>query len=153
MKYKNYKSVIHNFANSFQSIDYTRSSILVCNILFDLNNKAFPSNVTFDFINKTITPKEALNEAVEKLLVDYLEWLPELCLSQNCDAGKIEKLIINVNIDYNRIFTPQGMPDFKEIIVNSITNYKIFDKPEQTIAISRDELISNNYLVNGFPVF
>lgn len=153
MKYKNYKSVLHNFAHSFQSIDYTRSSILVCNILFDLNKNGFPPNVTFDFINKTITPKEALNEAVEKLLVDYLEWLPELCLSQNCDAGKIEKLIINVNIDYNRIFTPQGMPDFSEIIVNSITNYKIFDKPEQTIAISRDELISNNYLVNGFPVF
>ena len=38
MKYKNYKSAIHNFTHSFISIDYMKSGRLAVNVLIDLHN-------------------------------------------------------------------------------------------------------------------
>ena len=37
MKYKNYKSAIHNFTHSFMSIDYMKSGRLAVNVLIDLH--------------------------------------------------------------------------------------------------------------------
>lgn len=54
MKYKNYKSAIHNFAHSFMSIDYGKSGRLAINVLIDSYNKGFEPKADFDFINLTI---------------------------------------------------------------------------------------------------
>jgi len=56
MKFKNYKSAIHNFAHSFMSIDCMKSGRLAVNVLIDLYNLKHEPEATFDFVNKTIKP-------------------------------------------------------------------------------------------------
>lgn len=57
MKFKNYKSAIHNFAHSFMSIDYMKSGQLAVNVLINRYNLKMEPEATFDFINKTIMKK------------------------------------------------------------------------------------------------
>ena len=47
MKYKNYKSAIHNFAHSFQSLDYMKSPKQSFNVLVDLANLGLEPKATF----------------------------------------------------------------------------------------------------------
>ena len=57
MKYKNYKSAIHNFTHSFISIDYTKSGQLAINVLIDLYKLGIENKAIFSFIDKTINKK------------------------------------------------------------------------------------------------
>jgi hypothetical protein len=100
MKYKNYKSAIHNFAHSFMSIDYMKSSRLAINVLIDLNNKGFETKADFDFINKTIEPKVADFKESRQLLSDYLDWLPDHFDKHNCDLTGLEFLQISIWTDF-----------------------------------------------------
>ncbi|MBK9962896.1 MAG: hypothetical protein IPP06_16695 [Saprospiraceae bacterium] len=83
MKFKNYKSAIHNFAHSFMSIDYMKSGRLAVNVLIDLYNLKVEPKATFDFITKTILPTEATTKESNELLKDYLSWLPDHFASHN----------------------------------------------------------------------
>ena len=68
MKYKNYKSAIHNFAHSFMSIDYMKSGRLAENVLIYLHNKGLETIATFDFIGQSIQPiVEAISKDSKKL--------------------------------------------------------------------------------------
>ena len=73
MKFKNYKSAIHNFAHSFQSIDYTHSGKLAVNVLIELKNKKLPTFVRFDFLNKLIDPPMAISDTSIELMNDYIK--------------------------------------------------------------------------------
>ncbi len=81
MKVKNFKSVIHNFSDSLQSIDYRISSLLVFDEIVLLHSKHGLSAIEFDFVNKTIAPKIAENKNTKQILDDYLstyiEYLPQ----------------------------------------------------------------------------
>ena len=94
MKYKNYKSTIHNFTHSLISIDYMKSGRLALNVLIELHNLGIESKATFDFINKSIRPTEAEYLENRQLMDDYLDWLPEHFNNHNCDLTKLEKLEI-----------------------------------------------------------
>lgn len=85
MKYKNYKSAIHNFTHSFISIDYMKSGHLAVNVLIDLYNLRLDAKSTFDFINQTIQPEKAESKESKQLLNDYLSWLPDHLENHNCD--------------------------------------------------------------------
>lgn len=71
MKYKNYKSAIHNFTHSFISIDYMKSGHLAVNVLIDLYNLGLETKSTFDFINRTIQPDKAQSKESRQLLVSF----------------------------------------------------------------------------------
>ena len=72
MRYKNYKSAIHNFSHSFLSIDYMKSGRLAVNVLINLHKNGKENKATFDFIKKEIKPKEAETKESKELLNDYL---------------------------------------------------------------------------------
>ncbi len=151
MKYKNYKSAIHNFTNSFMSIDYMKSGRLAVNVLIDLNNQGIENKATFDFINKTIKPKEAESKESGQLLNDYLNWLSEHFENHNCDLKQLEKLEITIWTNFEKAITPLRMDNMKELRVYAQTKWKADGRNEQTLEISQTEIIKQNYLKLGLP--
>lgn len=151
MKYKNYKSAIHNFTHSFISIDYMKSGRLAVNVLIDLYNLGLETKTTFDFINKTIHPSQAVTNESKQLLNDYFNWLPDHFVNQNCDFTKLEKLEITIWTDYEKAFSPQRMNDSLEFTVNSLTNWKVEGREEQIVEISQIELIKKDFLKSRIP--
>ena len=151
MKFKNYKSAIHNFADSFQSVDYSKSGKLAFNVLIHLNNLKLKPSATFDFINKTIQPEEAISKESKQLLNDYLDWLPTHFKNHNCDLDKLEKLTIVISADFDKAFYPQGMNKAKQICLQTRTNWKADNRNEETIEINLNEIVDDYYLKTGIP--
>jgi hypothetical protein len=151
MKYKNYKSAIHNFAHSFMSIDFMKSGRLAVNILIDLSNVGIETKATFDFIRKKIEPKEAESKESRQLINDYLDWLPEHFENHDCDLSKLEKLEITIGTDFNKAITPPRMSNMKEFTVQTMTKWKVEQRDEQTIGISQTEILKQNFLKSGIP--
>ena len=151
MKYKNYKSTIHNFTHSFISIDYMKSGRLAVNVLIDLYNLGLGSKTTFDFINKTIQPDQAESKESRQLLNDYLDWLPEHFENQNCDLSKLEQLEITIWTDFDKAISPPRMNNALEFTVNALTIWKADGREKQTVEISQTELIKKNYLKLRIP--
>lgn len=153
MKFKNFHSAIHNFAHSFQSIDFRISGILAINILIRLNKQNVETSTTFDFIAQTIIPKEADTKESRQLLNNYLSWLPEHLSNHNCDLAALEKLEITLNVDFNKAFTPYNMENCKEIKINTLVKWKVKDRDERIINISQVDVFSDEVLMNGLLEF
>jgi len=151
MKFKNYKSAIHNFAHSFQSIDIVKSPKYAINILIELRNKGIEASATFNFANQTIVPKEANTGSAISLLKHYSEWLPNHFSNHNCDLDRITILEITISEDFENMNSPLRMNDTKELMVETTTKWKAKDKEEQMVTISRKELIRTTYIRNGIP--
>lgn len=151
MKYKNYKSAIHNFTHSFMSIDYMKSGRLAVNVLIDLHNLGLENKTTFDFINKTIKPNKAESKESKQLLSDYLDWLPDHFEKHNCDLTKLEKLETTIWTDFNKAFSPPRMNNTIEFTVYAVTKWRADEKNEQTLEISQTELIKKNFLKLRIP--
>lgn len=146
MKYKNYKSSIHNFTHSFISIDYMKSGRLAVNVLIDLYNLGLETKSTFDFINETIHPVLAESKESRQLLNDYLDWLPDHFTNHNCDLNKLEKLETTIWSDFDNAFSPPRMNDTIEFTINALTKWKADGRDEEIIEISQIELIKKNFL-------
>ncbi|WKK83580.2 hypothetical protein QYS48_14855 [Marivirga arenosa] len=151
MKYKNYKSAIHNFTHSFISIDFMKSGRLAVNVLIDLYNLNTETKITFDFISSAIQPTEAVSKESKQLLNDYLDWLPGHFESHNCDLSRLEKLEITIWTDFEKAFSPVGMNNAIEFTVNALTKWKAEGREEQIIEISQTELIKKNFLKLRIP--
>ena len=151
MKYKNYKSAIHNFVHSFMSIDYIKSGRLAVNVLIDLYNLGFDTKTTFDFIDKTIKPDKAESKESRQLLNDYLNWLPIHFANHKCDLTKLEKLEITIWTNFDKAFLPPKMNDAIEFTVNAESKWKADGRDEETIKISQTELIKKTYLKLRIP--
>jgi hypothetical protein len=151
MKYKNYKSAIHNFTDSFISIDYMKSGRLAVNVLIDLYNLGKENEATFNFIKNTIQPNDAETKECRQLINDYLDWLPEHFESHNCDLSKLEKLEITISTDFNKAITPPRMNNQLEFTVNALTKWKATGKAEQTVEIVHTEMIKQNFLKLRIP--
>lgn len=151
MKFKNYKSAIHNFAHSFQSIDYMKSPKLAVNILLKLYKQGLEPNATFDFINDSIKPEEAKSEGSIQLLIDYKDWLVEHCNRHNCDKNSLEKLEIKIWTDFEKAIVPKGMNNSKQICIQTKTIWKAIGMEEEVIKIAQDEVFNQRYLETGLP--
>lgn len=151
MKFKNYKSAIHNFAHSFMSIDYRKSGRLAVNVLIDLYKFKLEPKATFDFVNKTIETTKAMTKESVELLNDYLSWLPDHFTAHNCDLTKLEKLEITIWTDFEKARTQPDMGNFKEVSVHTLTNWKADGRDEQTIEISQTEIIKENFIKLRIP--
>ena len=151
MKFKNYKSAIHNFADSFQSVDYSKSGKLAFNVLIHLNNLKLKPSATFDFVNKTIQPEEAISKESNQLLNDYLDWLPTHFKNHNCDLDKLEKLTIDILADFDKAYYPLGMNKAKQISIQTNTSWKADNRDEETIEITLNEIVDDYYLKTGIP--
>jgi len=151
MKYKNYKSAIHNFTHSFISIDYMKSGRLAVNVLIDLYQLGLETKTTFDFINKTIQPDQAESKESRQLINDYLDWLPDHFEIHNCDLTKLEKLETTIWVDFDKDFSPLRMNDTIEFTVNAVTKWKSDGREEQIVEISQNELIKKNFLKLRIP--
>lgn len=151
VKYKNYKSAIHNFTHSFICIDYMKSGRLALNVLIDLYNLGLESKATFDFINKTIQPNKAESKESRQLMNDYLSWLPDHIENHNCDLVKLEKLEVTIWTDFDKATSPPRMNDTIIFTVNAVTKWKADGRDEKVIEISQTELIKKTFLKLRIP--
>ena len=151
MKYKNYKSAVHNFTHSLMSIDFMKSGRLAVNVLIDLYNLEKETKVTFDFINETIQSNDAESKESRQLLNDYLDWLPEHFEAHNCDLTKLEKMEISIWTDFDKAIIPPGMNNQLEFTVNALTKWIADGKDEQTLEISQTEMMKKNFLKLRIP--
>ena len=151
MKYKNFKSAVHNFTHSFISIDYMKSGRLAVNVLIDLYNLNKETKATFDFINETIQPAVAESKESRQLLSDYLGWRPDHFANHNCDLTKLEQLETTIWTDFDKAFSPSRMNNVLEFTVNALTTWKSDGREEQTVAISQTQLIKKNFLKLRMP--
>lgn len=128
-----------------------KSGKLAINVLIHLNGLGKKASSTFDFVNKTIEPEEAVSKDSKKLLDDYLDWLPDHFKNHNCDIDKLEKLAIHISADFDNAVTPPGMSKCRQITITTKTEWKAEGKPEETIEIAQDEIVDSYYLKKGIP--
>ena len=106
---------------------------------------------TFDFINNTIQPEEAISKQSEKLLNDYISWLPTHCHKHNCDFDQLEKLTIVISADFENGFYPPRLNKTKQVRIQTNTFWKAANKDEEMIEISLNEFIDDYHLKTGIP--
>jgi hypothetical protein len=128
-----------------------KSGRLAVNVLIDLFKMGIENKATFDFVGKTIKPKEAESKESLQLLNDYLNWLPEHFESHNCDLTKLEKLEITFWTDFDKAITPPRMNNTKEFKVSALTKWKVEGRDKQIVEISQIELIKQNFLKLRIP--
>lgn len=146
MKYKNYKSAIHNFTHSFICIDYMKSGRLAVNVLIELHNLGIDSKATFNFKNKSIEPKQAETVESRKLMDDYLNWLPEHFMNHNRALDKLEKLEITFWTDFKNTLPYERNRNDRVFKVFANTKWKADGRDEEIIEISQSELIPKKIL-------
>jgi len=151
MKYKNYKSAIHNFTHSFISIDFIKSHRYAVNVLIDLYKLNLEAKASFDFFNLSILPLEANTERANELMGHYNGWLPDHFEKHNCDISKLEKIETTVWIDFEIGFTPEGINDSIQIEVNALTIWQADGRAEKEIYINQSEMLRKTYLEFGIP--
>lgn len=140
MKRKNLKGVIHNFAHSLQSFDFTHSSKVVFNIIALSYSEFGINNITYDFSNNEISPDLVDNEDARIIFKDYKDWLPELAKSHNADSSEIEKLIIKMEVDFSKYKHPKGMIDAIELEMKTFVDYKIKDRSAEQISFNERDI-------------
>lgn len=152
MKYKNYKSAVHNFTHSFISIDYMKSGRLAVNVLIDLYNLGLETKTTFDFINKTIQPDEAESKESRQLLSDYLNWLPDHFSKHNCDLTKLEKIEISIWTDFENTFPYERNQKDRIFKISALTKWKADGRNDEIIEVTKSEIIPKKFVgVNKIP--
>jgi hypothetical protein len=128
-----------------------KSGKLAVNVLIHLNNLKINPSASFDFINKMIEPQEANTKESNRLLNDYLNWLPIHFKNHNCDISKLEKLIITISTDFENVITPSGMNKCQQIHIKTTANWKSANRDEEIIELISDEVIDKYYLKVGIP--
>jgi len=151
MKYKNYKSAIHNFTHSFISIDFLKSPRYAINVLIDLYNLQKEPKATFDFIKMTIEPDIIDSTSSRELLIDYQNWLPIHFENHKCDLTKLEELKTTISVDFDRVFIPPRMNDSIQFEVNATTIWKADGREANILQISQSELMRKTFLNNRIP--
>lgn len=154
MRYKNYKSAMHNFAHSFISIDYTKSQQLAINTLINLHNIGCDSVAIFNFINKSVKPIEAETKENEELLNDYADWLIEHCYNHNCNPMNLEKLSIRISTDFENPKKSEHNKNHKIFTIYAKIQWKVKNKNEQEQTVGISVARHKKYLVlNNIPLY
>jgi hypothetical protein len=151
MKYKNYKSAIHNFTHSFISIDFMKSGRLAVNVLIDLYNLGLETKTTFDFVNIAIQPDQAQSKESRQLLNDYLDWLPDHFGNHNCDLTKLGKLETTIWTDFDKAIVPKGMSNQIQFTVHASTEWQADGRELNRLEVSQNEMIKVNSLKLRIP--
>jgi hypothetical protein len=118
-----------------------KSGRLAVNVLIDLYNLEIKSNSTFDFINKTIHPKEADKMESRELLNDYVNWMPKHFENHNCDLTKLEKLEITIFTDFKNAIRNERNKAHLEFQISALTKWKVNGRDEEILEITQTELI------------
>ena len=101
MKRKNLKSVIHNFAHSFQAVDYRISQYPLLIELCSLYKEQGITSIEVDMLTKVVKPELARKQGIIERIQDYADWLPELCRSQEVNPAIIKELCLAVTAAFD----------------------------------------------------
>ncbi|MBO6881795.1 hypothetical protein [Winogradskyella sp.] len=124
-----------------------KSGRLAVNVLIELYNLRNESKATFDFINKSIEPKEAEYLESRQLMDDYLNWMLEHFNNHNCDLNKLEKLEITFWTDFKNTFPNERNQNDRIFKISAKTKWKAIGKNEETIELSQSEIIAKRMLI------
>lgn len=124
-----------------------KSGRLAVNVLIELHNLGIESKATFDFINKSIKPKEAEYLESRQLMEDYLNWMPEHFNNHNCDLNKLEKLEITFWTDFKNTLPNERNLNDRIFKVSAKIKWKAIGKNEEIIELSQSEIIPKRMLI------
>ena len=124
-----------------------KSGRLAVNVLIELHNLGIESKATFDFINKSIKPKEAEYLESRQLMEDYLNWMPEHFNNHNCDLNKLEKLKITFWTDFKNTLPNERNLNDRIFKVSAKIKWKAIGKNEEIIELSQSEIIPKRMLI------
>ena len=124
-----------------------KSGRLAVNVLIELYNLRNESKATFDFINRSIEPKEAEYLESRQLMDDYLNWMLEHFNNHNCDLNKLEKLEITFWTDFKNTFPNERNQNDRIFKISAKTKWKAIGKNEETIELSQSEIIAKRMLI------
>ena len=104
MKYKNLKSVAHNFGHSFLS-DMNAVSLdgrytVVPELLFQAAREAKEPRITIDFLREEVEPAALRFPALLRAVQTYRGTLPKLLESQNVDPAAVREARLALEFDF-----------------------------------------------------
>lgn len=135
MALSRYQSLVHNFTQSFISVDYEKDHHFAINVLIDLHNQGHPPQATFDFVNGELCELATQSNESLELLNYYANWLPEHFGSQSAELDKLEKLEITI---CTMFINTDNESTFK---VSALTKWKVQDWDEQRIELHLHEIM------------
>ena len=100
-KYKNIKSVIHNWADSFLSIENYSGQSYFSQVLFEVANKCDAKKVIINILTSDISPRKIITPNVSEF-TKYCPWsFAKLLASQNVDPSMISSARLEVEFDFD----------------------------------------------------
>lgn len=95
MKYKNIKSMLHNFAHSFTSLMNYVDDEHVVDILAETVRMLPSHKITIHFPEGQIEPEGRYHPSLTKSIELWANWLPSLIQSHNLEAGVVRGISIS----------------------------------------------------------
>ena len=100
-KYKNIKSVIHNWADSFLSIENYSEQSYFSQVLFEAANKSSAKKVVINILTSDVSPKNVLTPSVSEF-TKYCPWsFAKLLASQNVELSMVASARLEVEYDFD----------------------------------------------------
>jgi hypothetical protein len=104
-KYKNIRSVAHNFGHSFLSdMNLTAAeehARLVPDLIYEAAKAGCTPVVRIDFIQKQVEPTSIDLPAIQAAIERYAAWLPELLRSQSIEPEMICEATLKLHFDFD----------------------------------------------------
>ena len=120
MKYKNIRSALHNFADSFTSDANVFEDDAVIAYLARRAIRGAGVELTFDLTAGTCTPAELAAEPVTTSVAVYAARFPALLESQNVAARAITHASLQLRFHVDRVSTSAGFPNSSEMPIDCI---------------------------------
>ena len=100
-KYKNIKSVIHNWTDSFLSIENYSEQSYFSQVLFEAASKCTAKKVVINILTSDISPKNVLTPSVSEF-TKYCPWsFAKLLASQNVEPSMVSSARLEVEYDFD----------------------------------------------------
>ena len=122
MKYKNIKSVLHNFGDSFTSDSNVVAGDVALGYLARRAIRMKRHEFHFDILRGTSVPVELASPPIDASVTAYTAWLPKLLESQNVHRSVLSSASLLLTFDLTRVSTSIGFPDSSEMPVDCIVS-------------------------------
>ena len=100
-KYKNIKSVIHNWADSFLSIENYSDQSYFSQVLFEVANKYAAKKIVINILTSDISPRKIITPNVSEF-TKYCPWsFAKLLASQNVEPSMVSSARLEIVYDFD----------------------------------------------------
>ena len=100
-KYKNIKSAVRNWADSFLSIENYDEKGYFVKELYEAAKSVNTEELSINVLSEEIAPNSIMTERVKAFLIGCSESLKRILLSQNVDPEMLTEVTVKLNYDFS----------------------------------------------------